>query len=107
MRQKLGVRAVTSEEAAEVAIALPSKSEAAKLYSEGLTRLRVFDALAARDLLRKAVATEPDFALSHAALAQAWAQLGYDENAKAEAKKQFDLSPNLPPPQRFPPSRRY
>src|SRR5712664_1175613 len=95
MRQKLGVRAVTSEEAAEVAIALPSKSEAAKLYSEGLTRLRVFDALAARDLLRKAVATEPDFALSHAALAQAWAQLGYDENAKAEAKKAFDLSSNL------------
>jgi DNA-binding winged helix-turn-helix (wHTH) protein/tetratricopeptide (TPR) repeat protein len=101
LRQKLGVRAVTSEEAAEVAIALPSKSEAAKLYSEGLSRLRVFDALAARDLLRKAVATEPDFALSHAALAKAWAQLGYDENAKAEAKKAFDLSSNLPRAERL------
>jgi tetratricopeptide (TPR) repeat protein len=95
LRQKLGVRAVTSEEAAEVAIALPSKSETAKLYSEGLSRLHVFDALAARDLLRKAVAAEPDYALSHAALARAWAQLGYDENAKAEAKKAFDLSSNL------------
>src|SRR6266404_3136877 len=95
MRQKLGVRAVTSEEAAEVAIALPSKSETAKLYSQGLTKLRVFDALAARDLLLKAVATEPDYALSHSELASVWAQLGYDGNAKEEARKAFDLSSNL------------
>jgi DNA-binding winged helix-turn-helix (wHTH) protein/tetratricopeptide (TPR) repeat protein len=95
LRKKLGVRAVTSEEAAEVAIALPSKSETAKLYSQGLTKLRVFDALAARDLLLKAVAAEPDYALSHSELATAWAQLGYDENAKKEAKRAFDLSSNL------------
>lgn len=95
LRTKLGVRAVTSEEAAEVAIALPSKSEAAKLYSEGLVRLRAFDALQARDLLQKAIAVEPTYALSHAALATAWAQLGYDENARAEARRAFDLSSNL------------
>src|SRR6266852_4911489 len=97
LRTKLGVRAVTREEAAEVAIALPSKSETAKLYSEGLVRLRAFDALRARDLFQKAITAEPTFALSHAALARAWAQLGYDENAKAEAKKAFDLSSNLFP----------
>src|SRR6202030_1404130 len=57
--------------------------------------LRVFDALAARDLLLKAVAAEPDYALSHSELASAWAQLGYDDNAKKEAKKAFDLSSNL------------
>src|SRR5882724_4135458 len=95
LRTKLGVRAVTSEEAAEVAIALPSKSETAKLYSEGLARLRAFDALRARDLLQNAIAVEPGYALSHAALATAWAQLGYDENARAEAKKAFDLSSSL------------
>jgi DNA-binding winged helix-turn-helix (wHTH) protein/tetratricopeptide (TPR) repeat protein/TolB-like protein len=95
LRKKLGVRAVTSEEAAEVAIALPTKSETAKLYSEGLVRLRAFDALKARDLLQSAIAVEPNYALSHAALATAWAQLGYDENAKAEAKNAFDLSSNL------------
>src|SRR6266851_3435894 len=95
LRTKLGVRAVTIAEAAEVAVALPSKSDTAKLYSQGLTKLRVFDALAARDLLLKAVATEPDYALSHSELASAWAQLGYDENAKKEAKKAFDLSSNL------------
>lgn len=95
LRRKLGVQAVTREEAAEVVIALPSKSESAKLYSEGLVRLRAFDALRARDLLQNAIAVEPNYALSHAALATAWARLGYDENAKAEAKKAFDLSSNL------------
>jgi len=95
LRTRLGVRAVTREEAAEVAIALPSKSETAKLYSEGLVRLRAFDALKARELFQNAIAVEPAYALSHAALAKAWAQLGYDENAKAEAKKAFDLSSSL------------
>jgi DNA-binding winged helix-turn-helix (wHTH) protein/tetratricopeptide (TPR) repeat protein len=95
LREKLGVRAVTREEAAEVAIALPLKPETAKLYEEGRAKLRTFDALAARDLLLKAVTVEPNHALSHAALATAWAGLGYDENAKAEAKKAFDLSSNL------------
>src|SRR5438132_10432818 len=95
LRTKLGVRAVTREEAAEVAIALPSKSETAKLYSEGLVRLRAFDALKASELLQSAIAVEPAHAVSHAAVAKAWAQLGYDENARSEAKKAFDLSSNL------------
>jgi DNA-binding winged helix-turn-helix (wHTH) protein/tetratricopeptide (TPR) repeat protein len=95
LRDRLGIRAVTREEAAEVAIALPSNSQTMRLFSEGLAKLRVFDTLAARDLLRKAVEAEPEYALSHAALASAWEQLGYDEKAQAEAKKAFDLSSNL------------
>jgi eukaryotic-like serine/threonine-protein kinase len=95
LREKLGVRAVTREQAAEVAIALPLKPETARLYSEGRAKLRAFDAQAARDSLQKAVSVEPNYALAHAALATAWAQMGYDENAKAEAKKAFDLSGNL------------
>jgi len=95
LRAKLGVRSVTREEAAQVAFALPSNPEAARLYSEGLAKLRVYDALAAHDLLAKSIAVEPDFALSHSALASAWARQGYDENAKAEAKKAFDLSSQL------------
>jgi len=95
LREKLGLRAVTREEAAEVATALPLKSETAKLYSEGRAKLRTFDALSARDLLSDAVRAEPNFALSHAALATAWSRLGYDEKAKAESRKAFDLSANL------------
>jgi eukaryotic-like serine/threonine-protein kinase len=95
LRSKLGVEPITTEQAAEVATALPSNSEAARLYWEGLGRLRVFDALAAHDLFVKAVASEPTYALSHSALAKASAELGYDENAVAEAKKAYDLAGNL------------
>jgi eukaryotic-like serine/threonine-protein kinase len=95
LRAQLGVGAITNEQAAEVATALPLKPEQARLYWEGLARLRVFDALRARDLLLKAVAAEPGYALSHSALATAWAQLGYDENARVQAKQAFDLSTNL------------
>ena len=95
LREKLGVRAVTKEEAAEVAIAVPSRAETAKLYSEGLAKLRIFDALTARELLTKAVTQEPDYAPSHAALATTLLHLGYDSQAVVEAKKAFDLSANL------------
>jgi eukaryotic-like serine/threonine-protein kinase len=96
LRAKLGVQAVTSRQAAEVAVALPSNHDAARFYSEGLAKLRVFDALAARDLLQQAIVLEPDYAPSHSALAIAWATLGHDENAKAEARRAFELSTNLP-----------
>jgi DNA-binding winged helix-turn-helix (wHTH) protein/tetratricopeptide (TPR) repeat protein len=95
LRRKLGIRAVTSEEAAEVATALASRGEAARKYSEGLAKLRVFDALNAQLLLQQASDIEPDFAPSHLSLAMAWEQLGYDEKAKLEAKNAFELSSNL------------
>jgi eukaryotic-like serine/threonine-protein kinase len=107
LRAKLGAGAITTEQAAQVATALPSQPQAARLYWEGLARLRVFDALTARDLFLKAVAADPKFALAHSELANAWAQLGYAGNARAEAKKAFDLSGNLPREQRLLVEARY
>lgn len=101
LRTKLGAGAITTEQAAQVATALPSQPQAARLYWEGLARLRVFDALTARDLFSKAVAADPNFALAHSELANAWTQLGYASNARTEAKKAFDLSGNLPREQRL------
>jgi eukaryotic-like serine/threonine-protein kinase len=75
---------------------LPSNLEATRLYSEGLAKLRFFDASGARDLLEKAVAIDPKFALAHSALEDAWAKLGYEANARAEAKKALDLAASLP-----------
>ena len=74
---------------------LPPDTEVARLYSRGLVKLRVFDALAARDLLEKAVAADPNYALAHSALAAAWSELGFDAKAKEEAKKAFELSAKL------------
>ena len=74
---------------------MPSTTEAARLYSQGMSRLRLFDAPAAEKLLSKAVSVDPDFALGHSALASAWIALGYDEKAKLEARRALDLSLNL------------
>jgi eukaryotic-like serine/threonine-protein kinase len=107
LRAALGVQPVSSAEAAEVAVALPSSHDAARLYSEGLEALRVFDALRARDLFQRAIGVEPGYALSHSALATAWATLGYDDTARTEAKRAFELSSNLPRADRLLVAARY
>lgn len=81
--------------------ALPANPEAARLYAEGLERLRRFEPLAARDLLVRAVAVDPNNPLAHSALASAWAGLGYAGRAADEAKKAIDLARDLPQEQRL------
>jgi eukaryotic-like serine/threonine-protein kinase len=95
LREKLGVGAVSSTDAVSVRASSPDNREAARLYAEGLAKLRVFDALAARDLLQEAVSAEPKYPLSHMSLADAWTALGYDKKAQEEAKQAFQLSGNL------------
>ncbi len=95
LREKLGLPAVSPADAAAVKASLPSSPEAARLYAEGLAKLRVHDEVAARDLLERAVAAEPGHPLAHSALAAAWSGLGYDARALAEAKKAFELSSDL------------
>jgi len=96
IRRALDMGAITESAASEVRASLPAKPEAARLYAEGLARLRVFDALGARDHLEGAVAAEPSHPLPHAALAAAWSALGYDGKARDEARRAFDLSQKLP-----------
>jgi tetratricopeptide (TPR) repeat protein/TolB-like protein len=95
LREKCGAGQVSAQDQAGVRAAFPSTPEASKLYVEGLTKLRVFDAIAARDLLQKAVATDPNHALAHSALAAAWSLLGYDEKARLSAKSAYELSASL------------
>jgi DNA-binding winged helix-turn-helix (wHTH) protein/tetratricopeptide (TPR) repeat protein len=95
LRKKLGAGAVTGRDATELRASIPTSPEAARLYAEGLSRLRAFDALAARDLFLRATAVDPDHALSHSALAESWSDLGYDAKAREEAKKALDLSTPL------------
>jgi eukaryotic-like serine/threonine-protein kinase len=95
LREKLGVEAVSPVEAVTVRASLPSNRDAARLYSEGLARLRVFDELAARDLLQQAISADPKFSLAHSALAEAWRLMGYDKKAQHEARLGYELSSNL------------
>jgi serine/threonine protein kinase/Tfp pilus assembly protein PilF/TolB-like protein len=95
LRVKLGIDPLSIGDAGAVRASLPFSSEAARLYSEGLAKLRLFDALEARNFLGKAVAAEPKYPLAHAALGEAWSLLGYDLKAREEAKTAFDLSSSL------------
>jgi eukaryotic-like serine/threonine-protein kinase len=95
LRAKLGIAALSDQQSAVVRTSLPSNPEAARLYAEGLQKLRLFDALAARDLLEKSVALDPGHAPAHSALAQAWATLGYDDKARVQAKRALELSPSF------------
>jgi serine/threonine protein kinase/tetratricopeptide (TPR) repeat protein len=95
LREKCDAGQVNSQDQAGVRAALPSTPEASKLYAEGLAKLRVGDAIAARDLLQRTVAADPNHALAHSALAAAWALLGYDEKARLSAKSAYELSASL------------
>jgi tetratricopeptide (TPR) repeat protein/tRNA A-37 threonylcarbamoyl transferase component Bud32 len=95
LRRRLGIEETSERDAQVVHASLPSKPEAARLYAEGLTKLRALDALGARDLLQRAVEVAPEHPLAHSALASAWSELGYDEKARQEAKKAFELSESL------------
>jgi tetratricopeptide (TPR) repeat protein len=107
LRQKLGAAPRADAEAAGVRASLPAHPEAARLYAEGLAKLRVFDALGARPLLEKAVALDPQHPLSHSALGEAWSVLGYEARAREEAKRAFDLSGSLPREERLLVEARY
>jgi eukaryotic-like serine/threonine-protein kinase len=96
LREKCGAGELTQQELEATRATQPTNTEAARYYAEGLDNLRQFDALAARDSLQLAVKADPANALAHSALAAAWSQLGYDQNALDESAKAFQLSDKLP-----------
>jgi eukaryotic-like serine/threonine-protein kinase len=107
LREKCNAGQITAQQETAVRAALPSTPEASKLYAEGLAKLRVGDAMAARDLLQKTVEADPNHALAHSALAAAWSLLGYDEKARLSAKSAYDLSSSLSREERLLTEARY
>src|SRR5262249_52152006 len=95
LRKVLQVGSVSGSELQQVRSSMPGSPEAARFYAQGLTQLRAFENLAARDSLLKAVAADPNHALSHATLSETWAILGYDGKAREEGKRALALSSGL------------
>lgn len=95
LRERLELSKISELESQAIAASVPSNVEALRLYSQGLARLRAFDALAARDLLTRAVAADRSYPLSHSALATVWRTLGHDPDAREEAKQALDTSGKL------------
>ncbi len=95
LRGQFGLAPLSPVESVGLRAELPSKPEAIRLYSQGLAKLRAFDALSARELLSRAVAADPSFPLAHSELARTWSSLGHDAVAQQEAKKALDGAGNL------------
>jgi DNA-binding winged helix-turn-helix (wHTH) protein/tetratricopeptide (TPR) repeat protein len=95
LREKLNISELSPTETLAVRASMPNDADAARFYSEGLARLRMFDAIGAQDLLQKAIVLDPSYSLAHSALADAWSVLGYDVKSRAEAEKAFQLSGSL------------
>jgi len=95
LRRSLGIPAPSEGTEIATRAALPSSEKAARLYAEGRARLWAFDFFAARDLLNKAIAADPDFPLAHAALSDVWWHTGYDAKARVEARRALELSNHL------------
>ncbi len=69
LRARIGVSEVSAVDQAIVRASYPSTPQAARIYAEGSERLRLYDAIAAKALLEKAVAADPKYPLAHSALA--------------------------------------
>jgi len=95
LREQLGLNETASNEVAKARAAFSQKPEAIRLYTEGLAKLRVFDAISALPLLQKAAELDSSQPLTYSAIAAAWAKLGYDAKAADSAQKAYELSTNL------------
>jgi eukaryotic-like serine/threonine-protein kinase len=95
LRNDCGAGGVTPEQATSIRASEPVNTEAAKLYAQGLAKRRSFDTTQARDLLTQAVEKDPNYAFAHEALAEVWSELGYDDKAKEESRRAFELSAGL------------
>ncbi len=95
LRNELGAAPLSPAEQAGLRASHPKDAEATRLYVEGLAHLRHFDALGARPLFEQAIAREPDYPMTHSALAEALWGLGYESQASQSAEKALDLSAAL------------
>jgi eukaryotic-like serine/threonine-protein kinase len=104
LRLALGAREPVAVDVESLHALIPNRG-AAVLWAGALHRLRRREAPAARDLLRRAVAADPDNPLLHSALAEAWEAMGYTGKAQQEAKQ--TLTAMLPKEDRLALEARY
>lgn len=89
---RLETPSLGDEEANE---APPANPGAARTYSDGLALLRRGNLLQARILLQECLRIEPKFAAGHTALSDADSRLGYERQARDEARLAYNLSSGL------------
>ena len=101
LREKLGLKQLSSQSMAYLRATLPVSLTAARLYAEGTSALQHFEPQEASVLLTEAAQIEPQHAPTHAALSDAWAELGYEKRSQDEALQARNLAKNLSPVQQI------
>jgi serine/threonine protein kinase/tetratricopeptide (TPR) repeat protein len=102
IRQNLALSPAMVKELQTQSFKPSSKSlPALRYYNEGVQLLRRGRDLEAQKQLQASIQQDPEFALAYSRLAQADANLGYDNQAEEAARKAVDLSENLPPQERY------
>jgi eukaryotic-like serine/threonine-protein kinase len=101
LRKSLDIAELSPQQVRETRAQRPSSRKAHRLYAEGLVRLRAFDPPGALESLQQAAAADPESAVIHSSLSQAWSVLGYDARAVAEARRALALAGSLPREERL------
>lgn len=96
LRSELGLAALSQRQLQETRALQPASTQASQLYAQGLERQRDFDPPGALHYLLQAVKADPNSAVIHSELSQAWASLGYDSRAVEDARRAVELSQSLP-----------
>jgi len=99
LRGKLALKQLSTRSMSYLRATLPASLTAARLYTEGTSALQHFEPQEASVLLTEAAQIEPLHAASHAALSDAWAELGYQKRSQDEALLAKNLAKNLSPAQ--------
>jgi tetratricopeptide (TPR) repeat protein/class 3 adenylate cyclase len=92
IRRAIGVADLSESELDAVSAA---NDDAANFYSDGQSELTRFDLTAARASFEKSIKKDPKFPLSHSGLSETLKLLGYDTQAKEEARLALELSQKL------------
>jgi DNA-binding winged helix-turn-helix (wHTH) protein/tetratricopeptide (TPR) repeat protein len=95
LRLQLGITPLSSSEQAEIRQSMPTSGVAQGLYFSGLEKIRNFNYKGAREVLTKAVASDPKNSLAHEALSIAFSASGYESLAAKEAQLAFELANGL------------
>lgn len=94
LRNSLGL--VSPSAADSLKRALPKDPEAARLYHEGLDKLRLFEVLGAHQNFVEATRLAADSPSVYTALAESLSALGRDSEAALAARRAFELAGELP-----------
>lgn len=95
LRRELGMVEPSPEQIRSLRSLHPADPQGARLYAQGLVRLRSYDFPGARDLLVQAAAADSSSPFIHAELSRVWSELGYDRRALEEARQALALSRSL------------